>query len=722
MKTAVFAMIPALLAPVAYAADTQLPPDASAPAEKVTLDRVTISAVRGERDVATIPHMVTVIERETLQATLGASGDLTSALSRLLPSFAPSRQKMTGSSESFRGRSPLILVDGIPQTNPLRDGSRDGFTIDPSLIERIEVVHGANASMGLGATGGIINFITRSAADGDNEIRLNTALTSSNDFDGDGFEYRLGGSLQRKQGAYDVLASAQYQNSGLYYDANGDKIAVNETHGDLMDSESLDLLLKLGMDLSATRRVELMLNRYDLENSGDYRNVPGDRDQGIAATTEKGKQVGDPNRNKATAAALSYSDRDLAGGNFSGKFYYLDRTSLYGATQTKTFQDPAYGSQYDGTGALTQSIYDQSQIEVQRSGVRLSWNRDDFLLNELDWVLGFDWVRDESKQTLAMTGRTWVPEMKFDNYAPFAQLDYALTDRLQLTSGARYETAKLQVDDFTTLYNYGSRDVAGGDDEFSELLTNLGFTYRISDGLNAYISYSEGFNMPDVGLVLRGINTDGQDVDDLVRIKPIITDNYETGFNYQGEALSLKASYFRSTSAFGSRLADTNGDGSYEVIREKTRTHGYELQTAYMFSYDLEIGGYYSKLFGRVDSDKNGSLDSDLGAANISPDKLSAYARYELNGRTSARLASTYYFDRSFHGQANANAESFDGYALVDMSVSYRGNNSTTSLSLGNLLNRDYFDYYAQTSDLGNTARYYKGRGRSLMLAYEHSF
>ncbi len=56
------------------------------------------------------------------------------------------------------------------------------------------------------------------------------------------------------------------------------------------------------------------------------------------------------------------------------------------------------------------------------------------------------------------------------------------------------------------------------------------------------------------------------------------------------------------------------------------------------------------------------------------------------------------------------------------MSVSYRGNNSTTSLSLGNLLNRDYFDYYAQTSDLGNTARYYKGRGRSLMLAYEHSF
>jgi len=289
MKTAVFAMIPALLAPVAYAADTQLPADASAPAEKVTLDRVTISAVRGERDVATIPHMVTVIERETLQATLGASGDLTSALSRLLPSFAPSRQKMTGSSESFRGRSPLILVDGIPQTNPLRDGSRDGFTIDPSLIERIEVVHGANASMGLGATGGIINFITRSitrsAADGDNEIRLNTALTSSNDFDGDGFEYRLGGSLQRKQGAYDVLASAQYQNSGLYYDANGDKIAVNETHGDLMDSESLDLLLKLGMDLSATRRVELMLNRYDLENSGDYRNVPGDRDQGIAATT-----------------------------------------------------------------------------------------------------------------------------------------------------------------------------------------------------------------------------------------------------------------------------------------------------------------------------------------------------------------------------------------------------------------------------------------------------
>ena len=33
------------------------------------------------------------------------------------------------------------MIDGVPQSSPLRNGSRDGYTIDTAMIERIEFDH-----------------------------------------------------------------------------------------------------------------------------------------------------------------------------------------------------------------------------------------------------------------------------------------------------------------------------------------------------------------------------------------------------------------------------------------------------------------------------------------------------------------------------------------------------------------------------------------------------
>ncbi len=56
---------------------------------------------------------------------------------------------MSGSGETLRGRTPLVMIDGIPQSNPLRPTGREMHTIDASMIERIEVIKGANASNGV---------------------------------------------------------------------------------------------------------------------------------------------------------------------------------------------------------------------------------------------------------------------------------------------------------------------------------------------------------------------------------------------------------------------------------------------------------------------------------------------------------------------------------------------------------------------------------------------
>lgn len=192
----------------------------------------------------------------------------------------------------------------------MRDGARDGFTIDPSLIARIEVIHGANASMGLGASGGIINIITRKNADIEGvQQHVNTSITSADNFEGDSLEYKLGYSIAAKKDAFDVLASVQLKESGLYYDADGDKIGVSETHGDLMDSSQQDYFVKLDYDINESERLELLANYYQIENSGDYVNVPGDRDAGIGATTKKDDPLGDPNKNLTTNVAITASER-----------------------------------------------------------------------------------------------------------------------------------------------------------------------------------------------------------------------------------------------------------------------------------------------------------------------------------------------------------------------------------------------------------------------------
>lgn len=71
-------------------------------------------------------------------------------------SLTPAHQKMSSNGVTLRGRTPLYMSDGVPQST----SQRSGFTVDPAFIDRVEVIYGANAIQGVGSTGGIINYVT----------------------------------------------------------------------------------------------------------------------------------------------------------------------------------------------------------------------------------------------------------------------------------------------------------------------------------------------------------------------------------------------------------------------------------------------------------------------------------------------------------------------------------------------------------------------------------
>uniref|UniRef100_A0AAU6WR34 TonB-dependent receptor plug domain-containing protein n=1 Tax=Chryseobacterium endophyticum TaxID=1854762 RepID=A0AAU6WR34_9FLAO len=105
------------------------------------------------------------MSQKQIQSQLTVNSDITNILQYTVPSLATSSGMTTNSGQTLRGRQVLVLIDGIPQSTPLRNGSRDIRSIDPSVIERIEVIKGATSIYGNGSDGGIINYITKKSND-----------------------------------------------------------------------------------------------------------------------------------------------------------------------------------------------------------------------------------------------------------------------------------------------------------------------------------------------------------------------------------------------------------------------------------------------------------------------------------------------------------------------------------------------------------------------------
>ncbi|MCE3253607.1 MAG: TonB-dependent receptor [Cellvibrio sp.] len=673
------------------------------------VEEVFVSASRTERPLSTIPNTVTVINAAELEQQLSIQDDLSTVLGNLIPGFSPSRQKMTNSGETLRGRKPLYMIDGVPQSNPLRDGGREGNTIDPSVIERVEVLHGANAIHGMGASGGVINLITKKpAARLEQNLRMNTGFQTEDV--GESADYGLSYSLSNRVGDADVIAGISLRDMGVAYDGHGQIIGADNTQGDTMDSQSWNGFVKTGYDWD-DQRIELMLNRYEIENKNNWVSVPGDESEGIPSSAVKGEITGAGAKNEVTAISLNYTNEDFLGHKLRLQGFSQDFAATYGAEAVPlaTFQDPAYGP----------NLIDQSQNNSEKLGMKLTLVKNELANLPVNLIYGVDLLQDETWQELIQTGRAWVPPSHYENYAPYLQAEFTGVDKLTLTTGVRHEKSTLDVDDFTTLASYGSRFVEGGSPDFSETLYNYGGTYQITSAWRVFANYAEAFSMPDVGRVLRGINRPDQSVESFLDLKPVLTESTEFGVEYKTGDLTAELSYYTSDSDFGERL-ERDADGIYTVQREKTEIDGIEFSTSWAAT-DVDLFGVrYAEATGRYDSNKDGEVDADLGGTNISPDRVNLSWDRSWSNIVDTRLQANYLFDREVENASGAVINEFDGYITYDLSATIAAFDGTISLAVQNLTDEYYFTYYSQSSP--NDIRNFTGVGRSFNLGYHRTF
>lgn len=666
-----------------------------------------VTATRSRSEEGQTPQRVTVITREEIEQQLAISDDPGQVLSNLIPSYSPSRQKLSNAGETLRGRDALFLIDGVPQSNPLRDSARDSYTIDLSMVERIEVIHGASAEHGLGATGGLINFVTRRAEGSGISQHAGISLTTDDDFQSGGLGNKLDYRISGQQGDWDFVAAATRQERGVFYDGNDEVVGIAYP-GELQNSESYDLFGKLGYWIDDKQQIEASLNHFELEEGNDYVPVPGDRAAGVPTTARRGNREGEPGFNEVTSARLAYSHADWYGNTLDAQVYQQRFRARFATTPFFPYVDSAGNTQYD-----------QTRNESDKRGAKFTLNRDGMLDDRLGVTLGLDVLDDETSQMLVQTGRTYVPESRYRNLAPFLQGQFKLAEPLTLHAGVRHEHAELEVDTFQTIdrsnITQDNVTVDGGNPSFNETLYNAGVTYQATDWAQLYASYSEGFGMPDVGRVLRGIGTPGQDVDTLLQLQPIVTDNREIGARFDWDDYGLEISYYESNSDYGQRLTEQNG--SWVGSREKTEIQGVEITGDMQVADKHDLSLSYAHTEGKSDQDGDGSVDTKLTGINIAPDTLKLGWSAAWNERVSTRLQGSYYFDRS----VDDSELDFDGYGLVDASLAYRLPAGRVSVGIENLTDEDYITYYSQAARISDEY-YFTGRGRTFTLGYQLDF
>ncbi|MFC0820083.1 TonB-dependent receptor [Moraxella marmotae] len=686
-----------------------------------------VTAKRNHVTLKESAQKVLIINRQQLEDQLAISGDTSQALAKLIPGYAPASEKLGTVGESFRGRDVLFMIDGVPQSNPLRNGSRESRTIDLSMVDRIEVVYGASAEQGLGATGGIVNFITKSNRDDGVRQEIRVSASSSDQLTAAG----LGGDV-RYQASYgndksDALFAIKYAKEGMYYQADGRMMGIYGNQGDIQGSDSLDVLVKGSHRLDENKTVSASVNYYHLEGTQDYVNVKGDRTTGHTDTARKydatvdGEQGKNPYNDVLTINA-AYDDEDFFGTRLSAQVFYNDFTARYGANYANNYQDIAILP--DG------KLLDQSQNESTKAGVKLSLHKADLWQDKLAVTAGVDAMQDATAQNLIRYHRVWAPKMTYRNVSPFVQARVRLAERLNLSAGLRYENGELKVDDYQTLAGYtratrfGQENrrwtptaVAGGKVKFDELLPSVGVVYDVTDNAQVFANYAKGLGMPDVGGTLRAINAINRSVND-INLEPIVTDNAEVGVRFANDKLTLDASVYQSKSDMGSTLEyDTDVEG-YRAKRQKTDIKGGEIAVRYQATDSTQLSASYAHTKGKYDALGNGIM-VDMPARNISPDKLSVGITHTMAGDKRFVMTATHLFSKNY--PAATNPTKFDGYTLVDLSYRQPLGKGQLSLGVNNLLNKEYLNYLT-TAVLPTSDRFSGGRGRNYTIGYTYAF
>ena len=673
------------------------------------LQEIVVSASRKAEILDEVPSSVTLLSKKQIQQQLSISSNLSDILGATVPGLGFSTNRTQNLGQTLRGRRVLVMIDGIPQSTPLRDGAKDMRSLDPTVLDRVEVIKGATAIYGNGADGGLINYITKKsnpdkAISGSTEVGTAFSLVKPAETAGFFVSQLFTGKIKK----FDYVVSGRYEETGLYRDSKGRVLSPEYGMNDL---KNWNAFAKVGYDFNANNRLELMYNYFESTQHTDYvakAGVYGNFDSPTIGV--KGQRPGEPegtpyNHN----ASLSYIGKNFIGKtDVNASLYFQDYLTLIN-----------YSDFFENNG--------QPATQSKKLGFRLNLNTPYEFSSLISGNLtyGLDILSDITDTHLT-DGRLVIPEMKMNNIAPYFQLKNMFGPNLVLKTGLRLENVNIDVPDYTTIgirnyvngtYVGGGIAVNGGELDFNALMFNAGLRYTKWRLFKPFVSFSQSFSVADLGLVLRAAK---ENTVNNTSIKAVTANNYEFGFSGAWANLSYDAAVYYSTSKLGASYVYI--DGNPQISRSPEKIYGFELSAKYRLHSKVDIGANYSFTEGKRElTDKKVYLGGD----RINPPKITAFTVIRPLEAWSIylQMINTPGRDRfePVNGAYTYGTGPIKSFTAFNLSSSYTfREKSTIRLGVENLFNKDY--YYVISQWQSNNMNYVKENGTRLTVSFTQAF
>lgn len=554
------------------------------------VEEVIVTAQRREESLQEVPVAVTALSQKFLE-----DRQITSIES--IDSFTPNLRVQdppgatSGAQLAIRGSVTLnpalswdpavgIYLDGV------YIGKTQGSVFDFSDLERIEVLRGPQGTLyGRNSLSGAINLVSAKPTG------------------------QFGGSLKLGAGDYGLLT----QRGSLNLSAIGPfKIKLSASHAKrdgfidvrpdpqgFPTTPQVDELQAL--DNSSGRAVVLFDpgNGFTAEYAFDISDADGKPGWGQLVDTQiPALQPYITDRRLDTASIDGgASDASLTSGHSLAMTWDLsDALSLKSISAYRRLSADLLND-YDGTPVPVLNVDRNSHYEAYSQELQALGHRERF-----GYVIGAYYFEDDGEQhgDPAITVFDYHYDFKTRAQALYAQGDYAATDRLKLTAGARYTH---EEKDITLFYAFLGTPLVYGDGERGGNFNTASFdnfsptaivSYKAAEDVNLYAKWARGYKSG-------GFNTDANSNAQFdAGYSPEKVDSYEIGAKTSAfeNRLRLNAAAFYNKSKDMQISVFTGGLGLTSSVSNAGRATawGIELESEAQVTRDLQFRASYSYL------------------------------------------------------------------------------------------------------------------------------
>ncbi len=577
------------------------------------LDPVTVTGARFATPISELPSSNTILEREDLEAQPTFQRDAIGGLAKVVPGF--NFTSPVGSAGALRGREASFRINNIEINQRFRPTGNAIFDVPAAAFGRVEVVRGADATFGFGASGGAVNFRTPEPVPGEMQLETTVGLSLQPTDVEDSISPELRQSVTGSLDRIDYWLEVGGEINQTLFDPDGDPLPDSDTT--FPNSDVIDFNANLVFNIDDDQRLET--THFFVHTAQDPEFLAasdGDPDTGrktSAVPFSDFADVFEDSFRRQYIGTASYENDDVFGNRFNLTLFYQDRALR---------QIP---------GELAPPLIIQVREDNRRIGGRLNIETplpflDDgwFAGSSVTWggdLQRFDYDAEETLDP-ALPFVFTVPEATEISRAVFAQLRVPFLEDFLITGGVRYEATDVDIGSANLSPAFGGA-FEGGDVDFDQALFNAGLVYFATDEVEVYGSFSQAADVLDLARAPRlPAITSADDINP----EPATTDQFEVGVRGSWPGIQATAAVFYSESDLASQFTVVPGTTFAAPVRRPQEIWGVEITLDTQPWDQWGFGGSLSFSDGTTELENGNTVD--LSADTIQPFRVTGYAAY----------------------------------------------------------------------------------------------